>query len=74
MPPNRCRKPETACDRKTTDVHPSSRFPIYKLKHDADNRKNYFKNKLEAQLEIERRKSYASQPGKHCPCDEGIRS
>jgi hypothetical protein len=74
MPPNRSGKPETACDRKTTDIYRSSKFPIYELKHDTDNRKNYLKNKLEAQLEIQRRESYASQPGKHCPSDEGIRS
>jgi hypothetical protein len=74
MPPNRSCKPVTACDRKTTDVHPSSKFPMYELNDDTDNRKNYLKDKLEAQLEIQRRESYASQPGKHCASDEGIRS
>jgi hypothetical protein len=74
MPPNRSRKPETACDGKTTHVHPSSKFPIYKLKHDTENRKNYLKNEFEAQLETQRRESYASQPGKHCASDEAIRS
>jgi hypothetical protein len=74
MPPNRSRKPETACDRETTDIHPSRKFPIYKLKHDTDNRENNLKNKLEAQLEIQRRESYALQPRKHCPSDESIRS
>src|SRR5277367_1802616 len=72
MPPNRSRQPETPRNRKTTDVHPFSRFPIQKLKHDTDNRKNYLKNKLEAQLEIQRRESYAAQPGKHSPSDETI--
>jgi hypothetical protein len=74
LPPNRSREPETACDRNRTDVNPSSKFPIRKFKHDADHRKNYLKNKFEAQLEVQRRESYASQPGKHCPSDEGVRS
>jgi len=73
MPPNCSGKPETPCDGETTDVRPSSKFPICELEHDAEYRKNYLKDEFEAHLKIQRRESYASQPGKHCPSDEGIR-
>src|SRR5258708_19984871 len=74
MEPDRCRQPETTRRSEAANVNPFCGFPIQKLEGDANNRESYLENKLEAQLEVHFRKTYASQSGEHCPSDGGIRS
>jgi len=74
MPPDRCRQPETSRGSEAANVSPFRGFPIQKFEGDTNNREKYLENKLEAQLEVQCRETYASQSGEHCPSDDGIRS
>jgi hypothetical protein len=53
MIPDRRHQPETSCGGEAANVNPLCEFPVSKFKDDASNGKNYLKNKLEAQLEIQ---------------------
>lgn len=65
---------QSSCDSETTNIQPSCEIPVHSLKHDSHCGKNYLENKLEAQLEIQRRESDTSEPSEHCPSDTAIRS